>query len=558
MVNAPTSLTSSKPGYQVVNKNFLAPALVRLRHVVIDWSRFLVNPGNAGWFERNLSFDDLLSSPIARNGQITLYAEQDLKNKRPPKIYISKAQFDIISRWLVEDEVASVKRCTSTFDMRWLVSSSPLGRIEARVFNEPEALREFVQSEAVQTDTGVPSKRQKLKLSEKESSARTTKDSKSPSPESASTPSTPPATSPEPTCEPPLKKVKLAKFASAPTTSAESSQSVSAPPIAEVAVFNLPLPPVFDVDECSIELADLRARYAHAARHGGAAFLSLDVETWERGHDALLEVGWTCVDFTAPSSSSSNPDSSSESESESTKHGSAASPWATVTRTDQHVVIAENIKRRNGRFSPDARDDWDFGPSSRGGSVEPAEITPAAKKVKGVKGAKGKGKANKAVQVPPVFKTDSLLMGLDNVYALLAATFETLTSSEKDKQLFLIFHDPRMDLKALGMLGFENDFAKPVMELAQAKTRGKADGKGEDKGSVWIVDTQRVYAGWKGFNQRRRLERCCEELEVATKRLHNAGNDAHYTLELFERMMDPKRKPVLTDTIVEARSVTSS
>ncbi|SGZ13132.1 BQ5605_C028g10550 [Microbotryum silenes-dioicae] len=550
MVNAPSPPKgASKLGYEVFNKTSPPVSLVRLRHVILTWSRSLVTQDNAAWFEHNLSFDDLLSSPLARNGRITLYVEKHLKHRRhPPKIYISKAQFEILTRWIVEDEAVPVEICKAMSLKRQLLPTSKLGPIEARVYDDPKALREFVRSEAAAEDMTTPSSKQRLMLVGEQVGPRKAQKSTSPPPESASTPSTPPATSPEVTSEPSRKKIKLAKVSSTSTLTVETSR-IASPPHPSAAVPSAPLPPVFDLDECSVELAELRARYAHAKRYGGAAFLSLDVETWERGHDALLEVGWTCVDFTAPSSSSSSSlesdsdlDMGTESESEGEERPAAPIEWATVTRTDQHVVIAENITRRNGRYSPDARDDWDFGPSSRSGSIETTETTlPASKKAKADKESKSKSKYKRTVKVPAVVKTDSLLMGLDNLYALLAATFENITSSEKDKQLFLIFHDSRMDLKALGMLGFEDGFAKPVKELAvQAKTGDKAEGAG----NVWIIDTQRVYAGWKGFEQRKRLDRCCSELEVATKRLHNAGNDAHYTLDLFERMMDPQRKPV--------------
>lgn len=45
------------------------------------------------------------------------------------------------------------------------------------------------------------------------------------------------------------------------------------------------------------ELRVMREVYAKASREGGAAFLALDIETWERSHGYLLEFGWTFVDF---------------------------------------------------------------------------------------------------------------------------------------------------------------------------------------------------------------------------------------------------------------------
>lgn len=39
-----------------------------------------------------------------------------------------------------------------------------------------------------------------------------------------------------------------------------------------------------------------RRTYEEAFKNGGAAFLALDIETWERQHGALLEFGWSFVD----------------------------------------------------------------------------------------------------------------------------------------------------------------------------------------------------------------------------------------------------------------------
>lgn len=47
----------------------------------------------------------------------------------------------------------------------------------------------------------------------------------------------------------------------------------------------------------SLELAVLKNSYALAKGHGGATYLALDVETWEREHGCLLEFGWSFVRF---------------------------------------------------------------------------------------------------------------------------------------------------------------------------------------------------------------------------------------------------------------------
>ena len=99
-----------------------------------------------------------------------------------------------------------------------------------------------------------------------------------------------------------------------------------------------------------IELEICRRHWEAGLNGSGAAFLALDVETWERQHgsvesfleierelmtilgSALLEFGWSFVEF------------------------SNRSGKVEVRREDQHVIVKENSHRRNGRFSPDARD----------------------------------------------------------------------------------------------------------------------------------------------------------------------------------------------------------
>ncbi|GAA5902875.1 hypothetical protein JCM5296_006320 [Sporobolomyces johnsonii] len=160
-------------------------------------------------------------------------------------------------------------------------------------------------------------------------------------------------------------------------------------------------------------------------------------------------------------------------------------------RTNQHVVIKENEHRRNHQFAPDARDHFDFG--------------------------------------------RTLTLPLPTLKSLLHALLASLSSTSP---VFLIFHDPNMDLRALAKLGFDvrREFECDLTRVPQREA---------GQGGVWVVDTQRLFEGWMERRGRVGLEKACKELEVPTKRLHNAGNDAHYTLDLFERLMDRARRPAL-------------
>ncbi|GAA5940039.1 hypothetical protein JCM3775_003259 [Rhodotorula graminis] len=124
----------------------------------------------------------------------------------------------------------------------------------------------------------------------------------------------------------------------------------------------------------------------------------------------------------------------------------------------------------------------------------------------------------------------------------LAAVIHTLSYQ---KQLFLIFHDPRGDLRALDLLGFDTarDFHTNLRMLEPLSA---------DERVARVVDTQRLFSAWVGRAPRTGLDRACAELQVRTDRelFHNAGNDAHYTLALFERLMNRALRPDPTSPLV--------
>lgn len=82
-------------------------------------------------------------------------------------------------------------------------------------------------------------------------------------------------------------------------------------------------------------------------------------------------------------------------------------------------------------------------------------------------------------------------------------------------------HDPRSDLTALELLGVgTSSFTRDLLSFR----RGPPPTKG-----IFVLDTQKLYAGWVREKKQMKLGTCCEVLEVKTRRLHNAGNDARYT-----------------------------
>lgn len=94
----------------------------------------------------------------------------------------------------------------------------------------------------------------------------------------------------------------------------------------------------------------------------------------------------------------------------------------------------------------------------------------------------------------------SLTLRRTVLYNLLHATLSTLSSSQP---LFLIFHDPRADLRSLSNLGFDRDMFEEFNKSREASA------------GVFICDTQSLYSGWAGVRKQTRLETCCEALEVS-------------------------------------------
>ncbi|BGP26914.1 hypothetical protein JCM10295v2_005876 [Rhodotorula toruloides] len=222
-----------------------------------------------------------------------------------------------------------------------------------------------------------------------------------------------------------------------------------------------------------MHLESLRSAFEDAAKTGDAAFVALDVEFWERDFEVLLEFGWSVVDF-----------QKDEETGEIHPH-----------KENQHIVVRDNMHRKNSKYVADSRHLFQFGRSL----------------------------------VYDQHKIATLLQGMLANYAT-------------SKTLYLIFHDPNMDLKALHQLGFDvkNDFAYDLRKL----------GSQSEEGKCWVVDSQSLFSGWMARKCQVGLLQACEQVDVKPKALHNAGNDAHYTLELFEKLMDRSHMPSPTSELV--------
>jgi len=94
--------------------------------------------------------------------------------------------------------------------------------------------------------------------------------------------------------------------------------------------------------------------------------------------------------------------------------------------------------------------------------------------------------------------------------------------------LFLIFHDNNQDIKYLKSKAVEVTLSDMAFMLPEAPP----------KGGIFVLDTSDLFAALEGEagGNRRSLERVCRHLQISTTYLHNAGNDAHYTMLALQSM----------------------
>ena len=76
--------------------------------------------------------------------------------------------------------------------------------------------------------------------------------------------------------------------------------------------------------------------------------------------------------------------------------------------------------------------------------------------------------------------------------------------------MVLVFHDQSQDLKYIRMLGYDVASADNILE---------------------VVDTREMYQYLSRSNNASKLSNVCGFLDISWKNMHNAGNDAVYTLQ---------------------------
>jgi len=101
-----------------------------------------------------------------------------------------------------------------------------------------------------------------------------------------------------------------------------------------------------------------------------------------------------------------------------------------------------------------------------------------------------------------------------------------LTRLRQNSHGFLVFHDSSQDIKDLKSLQVD------LSGLSYTLPSGPSPDNG-----LFVVDTAELFGGLLGESNRiYGLEQMCNQLQIPTSFLHNAGNDAHYTLEALKAM----------------------
>ncbi|KAG5639275.1 hypothetical protein H0H81_004936 [Sphagnurus paluster] len=103
-----------------------------------------------------------------------------------------------------------------------------------------------------------------------------------------------------------------------------------------------------------------------------------------------------------------------------------------------------------------------------------------------------------------------------------------ITQLGKYGAVFLVFHDNNQDIKYL-----RSDSINATLEgLSYVLPDTMPDG------GMFVVDTSDLFAALEGATtaDRRGLGRMCNLIQIPTKNMHNAGNDAYYTLEAMISM----------------------
>lgn len=114
---------------------------------------------------------------------------------------------------------------------------------------------------------------------------------------------------------------------------------------------------------------------------------------------------------------------------------------------------------------------------------------------------------------PLTISSESEFIEVAKIASVLKETIEIESSAGGEgakRPVVLVFHDQSQDLKYLRMLGYDVASADNILE---------------------VVDTREMYQYLSRSNNASKLSNVCGHLDIPWKNMHNAGNDAVFTLQ---------------------------
>ncbi|KAH8827348.1 hypothetical protein DL96DRAFT_1606403 [Flagelloscypha sp. PMI_526] len=153
------------------------------------------------------------------------------------------------------------------------------------------------------------------------------------------------------------------------------------------------------------------------------------------------------------------------------------------TLEEGHIIVSDYVNYRNGTWVVDRKDNYKFGDSQR------------------LNKSKTRTKVHNLI-------LESLARG----------------------PLFLLFHNFYGDMKTLESL------SAPLSDLWKDEYPDEVT---KELRRIFVFDTAILFSALEGSptGQTRKLEVVCDLLNIETQLLHNAGNDAHYTLQAAREML---------------------
>ncbi|KAL9931669.1 hypothetical protein V8E36_009455 [Tilletia maclaganii] len=226
-----------------------------------------------------------------------------------------------------------------------------------------------------------------------------------------------------------------------------------------------------------------------------ATWIAIDIETWEQDHNFVTELGMSVI----------YPPAKFDIDFTKTKDDIVAS----------HFIVDENRRCKNGQWVRHSRDHFLVGSELSERAEESQSLMNHSCVASEIKIFE---KVRKKLKVMP--------RHVDEVY--------------------LVFHDTSGDLPVLDRWEvFDDVDVQPFFDpetrqhrvpaqISRAGTSGNGTKSTRPRRTLWTVDTQRLMRAYQHSTQTASIKTMCKDLvlhpNIADKWLHNAGNDAFYTL----------------------------